>query len=828
MVPHPPAAPQAASQRPVQKPAGRCIVVFGTKGGVGKTVVATNLAASFAQRIKQPVALVDLDMHAVNDACKMLNVVAHRSIADLMPVLKRATAAQSQAMAQGEAAGGAPAQTGGVGGVGRIAPVTIPLEDVMVPHASGIHVLTCFSNPRQIGQVDPQALPVLFEALKQRYAYVVVDGGKALAESLIAAFDAADLILLVVSPDVITLYQTKWALGLIESLLFPVSMVKAVLNRAESLGGVNTKDARVAISCEIIGQIPSDGQLVGTSVNQGVPLVSAFASSKVAAAFLRLAEVLTTQQDLYVAHHEIPRHRQAKQAVESPVPGSGSMWSTKLYATEEWAGQDESAVDEIVLLKRRIHERLVQELDLKKQDFGAIVQSTQMAELRHKTERVIANLLAREVGGLASSHEVRARLVKEIADEALGLGPLEELLADPEISDILVNNKDQIYVERAGKLELTTRKFVSNDLVRAVIERIIAPLGRRIDESSPMVDARLPDGSRVNAIIPPLSLKGPALSIRKFARTRYTEKDLIQFGSLTPAMIQFIKACVAARKNMIISGGTGSGKTTLLNIVSTAISEGERIITIEDAAELQLAQTHWLSLEARSMNVEGKGQVTIRDLFHNVLRMRPDRIIVGECRGAETLDMLQAMNTGHHGSITTVHANSPRDAVTRLDSMVLMSNIELPIRAIREMIASAIDVIIHTSRLSDGTRKIVAISELVDLVNGTDILFQDLFVFRQTGVAPDGTVLGDFVMTGKPPTFIEELKIKGIEFDASIFTPSHGSPACEGGEEVAPIPKGASPEPRLSSRGTGFTLEGHAPAEQPARDAGARPSRPRP
>jgi septum site-determining protein MinD len=725
----------------VQAGGGRFIVVFSTKGGVGKTVVATNLAASLAQRLRKPVCLLDLDLIAVGDACKMLNITARRSVADLMPALKRAAAEPT---------------------------TPIPVEEVSVPHASGVQVVSFLTSPRQLIQLDPKALRVLFQALKRRYEYVIVDGGGNFSEPLIAAFDAANLILLVTSPDVLALSQAKWAMEMFQNLLFPSSMVKAVLNRAESRGGVDTRDALLVIPCEVIGQIPSDGHSVGTSVNQGVPLVSAFGSSKAAAAFFQLAELLIARQELFVTHQEIARHRQPIAPVAAPT--QGTMWSNRLYVEGRADGTEESAVNEEVLLKHQIHQRLVEKLDLKRKELGSMINDDQMRDLRLETERVIADLLAEEVGGLAASHEARTRLVKEIADEALGLGPLEELLADPEVSDILVNNKDQIYVERRGKLELTPRRFVSNDLVRATIERIIAPLGRRIDESSPMVDARLPDGSRVNAIIPPLSLKGPVLSIRKFARTRYTEADLIRFNSLSPQMAQVLTACVIARKNMVITGGTGSGKTTLLNILSAAIPHGSRIITIEDAAELQLAQPHWLNLEARPPNIEGKGGITIRDLFRNALRMRPDRIIIGECRGAETLDMLQAMNTGHDGSLTTVHANSPRDAIARLDSMVLMSNVELPVRAIREMVASAIHLIVHTSRLSDGTRKITAITELVGLVDEMEIAFQDLFVFRQTGIGPNGAVLGSFVPTGKLPTFFDDFKVKGIELSAAMFS----------------------------------------------------------
>ncbi len=735
-------------------------MIFSTKGGVGKTVVAANVAVSLAQRTRKPVCLVDLDVMAVGDISRMLNVTTNRSIVDAMPVLKRAVTSAN-------AAASAPKEGPAAVVVPTSVPELISLEGIMAPHSSGVHVLAGVSSPRQIGQLDQKALALLFQLLKKRYDYVIVDGGKAFSEPLIAAFDAANLVLLVASPDIITLYQTKWALGMFESLLFPSMMVKAVLNRADSRGGIGTQDARVALTCEVIAEIPSDGRVVGTSVNQGVPLVLAFGHTKIAEAFSGLAQTLMTRGNLYIDHHDVARHR-PEEATQGLAQESG-MWSSRLYNSEDGTDQIDESIDELVIMKRRIHERLVEELDLKKLDLSALVNRAQMLELREKTERVVTNLLAREMGGLIGSQEVRARLVKEIVDEALGLGSLEELLADPEITDILVNNKDQVYVERHGKLYLTSKKFISNDQVRAVIERIVTPLGRRIDEATPMVDARLPDGSRVNAIIPPLSLKGPVLSIRKFARVRYTQDDLMRLNSVSAQMVDFIGACVLARKNMIISGGTGSGKTTLLNIVSAFIPEGERIITIEDAAELKLMQTHWVNLESRPPNIEGKGSVAIRDLFRNALRMRPDRIIIGECRGGESLDMLQAMNTGHDGSMTTIHANSPKDVISRLDSMVLMSNVDLPIRAIREMVSSAISIIVHTARLSDGSRKITAISELIGMTENSEILFQDLFLFQQSGVGDDGSVLGQFVATGHLPTFFHDLKVKGLTVDEAMF-----------------------------------------------------------
>ena len=355
-------------------------------------------------------------------------------------------------------------------------------------------------------------------------------------------------------------------------------------------------------------------------------------------------------------------------------------------------------------------------------------------------------------------------------NEALRLGPLEELLADDSVTEIMVNGPHRVYVERGGKIQLTDLQFLDDASVMAIIERIVSPIGRRIDESQPYVDARLADGSRVNAIIPPLSLTGPTVTIRKFAKKTLTVEDFIRFGTWSRNAAEFMKACVIMRKNIIVAGGTGSGKTTLLNLLSGFIPHDERILTIEDAAELRLVQPHLVRLEARPPNIEGRGAVTIRDLVRNALRMRPDRIIVGECRGGEALDMLQAMNTGHDGSLTTVHANSPRDVISRLETMVLMSGLELPSRAIREQIASAVDLIVHESRLSDGSRKVTCISEVMGM-EGQQITLQDLFVFKQTGLDAKGRVLGRFEATGAIPSFYGELASRGLSLDIATFSP---------------------------------------------------------
>ncbi len=369
------------------------------------------------------------------------------------------------------------------------------------------------------------------------------------------------------------------------------------------------------------------------------------------------------------------------------------------------------------------------------------------------------------------SRTEREQLRKDVIANILGYGPLEPLLEDETVTEILVNGPNQVYIERRGRLVETNIVFRSNAELMRIVDRIVTPLGRRVDESSPMVDARLPDGSRVNIIIPPLCLNGPTISIRKFAKNVFTEADMLRVGTLNQKMIDFLRACVTARQNIVVSGGTGTGKTTLLNMLSNFLPSSERIVTIEDSAELQLNQKHLVRLEARPPNIEGKGQVTIRQLVINALRMRPDRIIVGEVRGGEALDMLQAMNTGHDGSLTTAHSNSARDTLHRIETMVLMAGTDMPLRAIREQIASAFDMIIHLERMADGSRKVVQIAEVQGL-EGDVVVMQDIFRFEQTGVS-DGKVEGFFTPTGIRPKFVEHFPAKGIPVNPEWFTPEH-------------------------------------------------------
>ena len=419
-------------------------------------------------------------------------------------------------------------------------------------------------------------------------------------------------------------------------------------------------------------------------------------------------------------------------------------------------------------IKRLAHVELLKRLNLKRLALSGTAQDVLEDQAKQTIHEIMQALNVPLPRGVT-----REKIEHELIHEAIGLGPLEDLINRDDISEIMVNGPDQVYVEHKGVLYKTDMAFADDQQVISAIERIVSPLGRRIDESSPMVDARLKDGSRVNAIIPPLSLVGPSITIRKFSKDPLKVSDLVSFGSITDEIAAFLDTCVKLRKNIVISGGTGSGKTTLLNILSSFLPNRERIVTIEDAAELQLRQEHVVRLESRPPNIEGKGEVAIRDLVKNALRMRPDRIVIGECRGGEALDMLQAMNTGHDGSLTTIHANTPRDCLSRLETLVLMAGFDLPLRAIREQIASAIAIIVQINREKDGSRKVTCVSEITKM-EGDIITMQDLFVYKQTGWTEDGKMVGEHIPTGSIPTFTEDIKRAGLPFDISIFQPKGG------------------------------------------------------
>jgi len=718
------------------KTQAKIIVVLSAKGGVGKTFLAVNIAAALAKEKKKRILLADLDHRIVGDMARMLNIRPTKAMVDLISLLKE----QNK---------------------------HIRTKDFLIKHASGLDFLAGLLSPQQSSYLEPQYIKEALSLFKEQYDYIIVDAGCDFSELLINILNEANLVLLVAAPDVLSVFQTRWLLDTLQSLYFPLNMLKIVLNRAESISSISLRDIKSALSGEIISQVPSAGGIVVEAVNRGIPVVIDSRRSKVSKAIVELVDKLTSNTKLFIEHQNIDTVHLKKTFSLERV---GRFWEKAGIAESPMGVSATEEKDEITLLKRRIHQRLINELNLKRLELRVFSAKDKEA-LRKRAEKLVSNLLAEETDSFISSGDMRRKLVEEILNEALGLGPLEELLADDSITDIMVNNKDEIYIERRGKIELTNKKFTSNDHVKTTIERIIAPLGRRIDESVPMVDARLSDGSRVNAIIPPLSLTGPSITIRKFRKEQFTIQELIELGALNASMAEFIKTCVLSRKNIIVSGGTGSGKTTVLNILSAFIPDNERILTIEDAAELKLRQEHWVRLESRPPNIEGKGAVVVRDLFRNSLRMRPDRIIIGECRGLETMDMLQAMNTGHDGSMTTIHANSTHDVLTRMDSMILMSGVELPIRAIREMIASAVDIIVHTARLSDGSRKVMQVTELSGMSDETHITLSDIFVFQQTKLDKDGTVQGEFRPTGYIPSFYDDLEARGIELSKDIFLP---------------------------------------------------------
>jgi pilus assembly protein CpaF len=556
---------------------------------------------------------------------------------------------------------------------------------------------------------------------------------------------------------------------------------KKVFDKGEvTIGRVRGNDLVVAkgnISKKHARIVERDGQVVvldlrstnGTFVNgkriTSPAIVSYSDEIKVGDTVIRLvdSEVLQDDDADFVKEHDFEEidHSGLLDATSTEVPPI----KKRKPAPPPKKAKKRSSDSKYVELLREVHQRLIDFMDLRRVSVDKLGDE----ELWEQTEAAIRKIVVQmeSENGIADWVDVEV-LIKDVLNEALGLGPLEDFLANPEVTEIMVNHAKQVFIEREGKLQLADKTFSSDQAVIGVIERIVAPIGRRIDESSPMVDARLQDGSRVNAIIPPLALKGPSITIRKFKKEAMSADDLIGFNTFTGHMAKFMEMCVKSRKNVIVSGGTGSGKTTTLNCLSAFIPQNERIITVEDAAELQIKQDHWIQLESRPPNIEGSGEITIRDLVKNCLRMRPDRIIVGECRSGEALDMLQAMNTGHDGSLTTVHANTPRDALARLETMVLMAGMDLPVRAIREQVASAVDIIIQQTRFSDGTRRITHVTEVTGM-EGDIITLQDIFYFKQEGFDEDGRVMGRFLAKGFIPRFYDDLQKRGIPVDMSIF-----------------------------------------------------------
>jgi septum site-determining protein MinD len=698
---------------------GAAISVFSVKGGGGASLIAANLAVSLRRETRASVALLDASYPIPGTIALYLGLPQAKAVTDVVPLLD------------------------------RMQPTI--LKSYVTSHATGIAVIPAAKDSLHEKMLTPQKLAKVADLLIRAYDYVVIDLASTLSESIVPILDLSEMVCLVVSPDVGSVAQGRQSVTYLQSHHFSRDSMRMVLNRYSNKMPFPPETIEESVGLPIALYLPLDEELMEQSISTADPFVSSSPRHPVSKALDAFTQALVA--DLQSRPRRAKGLRPVALDAAAPAP--------------EAIAESKERIDEIRDVKIRIHRRLIDEIDFKKADIELAKDRKKKSELRSKTEVKIVSLLDEEAKTM-TDRDLRKRLVKEILDEALGLGPLEDLLRDTDVSEIMVNGIDQVYVERKGKLTLTDYRFLTEDQLRAIIERIVTPLGRRIDEKSPMVDARLEDGSRVNAIIPPLAIDGPSLTIRKFSKKPLGVPDLIRFGSFTQQMAQFFEAAVLARQNIVISGGTGSGKTTLLNVLSSFVPEDERIVTIEDSAELQLPQEHVVRLESRPPNIEGQGAITIRDLVRNALRMRPDRIVVGECRAGEALDMLQAMNTGHDGSLTTVHANTPRDALSRLETLCLMAGLDLPARAIREQIASAINLVFQQSRLSDGSRRVTHVSEITGR-EGEVFTIADIFLFKQTGITPEGKVQGQFVPTGVIPKFIEGLSRRGIKVPREIF-----------------------------------------------------------
>jgi pilus assembly protein CpaF len=718
------------------------IAITGGKGGVGKSVFAANFAVSLITELRARVLLIDLDAQSCGDQNVILGLRPQKTISEV------ATFA------------------------GQISQSTLPT--IITQHTSGLHFVGAVRNPGDSYEVNIEGLRKSFDGLSAFYNFIIVDIGTQFSSAQLAVMEMSSCALLITLPEILAVNQTTKTMTQLTSMMFPSDMLQVVLNKVATSSALSPQLAAQGLKKNFVGQIPQDDATTSGSLARSTPFVISQPRAPISIAFVETVRRLMQGGALdKMRSLNKPKGVKVAESTLEKVRSLGANSTSQSRPDGRTAGQE--SFDLRTTLKRRLHRGLIETMDLKKGITETNGDVTKENELRLKTQQSIVSLLEKE--GQNFSREERAAIVKEVLDEALGLGPLEDLLSDPAVSEIMVNRRDLIYVERSGRLTKSEATFTSNQQLLTVIERIVTPLGRRIDEKTPYVDARLKDGSRVNAIIPPLALDGPCITIRKFAKVPITFKDYAGYGTMTEPMIDFLRICIENKLNVIISGGTGSGKTTLLNVLSGFIPATERIITVEDAAELQLKQDHVIRLETRPANMEGSGAVTIRDLVKNTLRMRPDRIVVGECRGGEALDMLSAMNTGHDGSLTTVHANSPREAVARLETLCLMAGMDLPAKAIREQIAGAVDLFIQISRLSDGSRKILSITEVIGM-QGEIITLQEIYRYKEEGFDKNRKIIGNFQATGFIPTFIEEFERRGVKVPRALFTgPSAAGPA---------------------------------------------------
>jgi septum site-determining protein MinD len=698
------------------------ISMLARKGGTGRSFLAVNTAIAVRRITSRPVLLIDLNLPYSGDCLMQLGLGSASSMADHAAKIDFLTPAA--------------------------------LEGRLSEHPLGIKVLPACVRVEVSRLVTPEVIRKFLDVAQEIFAYIVIDHGPEIGERELAVLDRNTISVLVMNQDLLAINQTRRLGDFLRAIHYPSDRIHYVVNRYVDDSKITRDILQTNVDKQILGFVPQDIPAAQEAMFSGHPVMRN-PKHPMSKAIAEFAERLLHFVDRMSVERE---HGISKDFLVGEP--------TQAQSDESIAQRDANA---IIGLKIKVHQRLVREMST--QDIAVsnkIPTGKELVEMQMRTEAVVSKILDEEGGELLPTIDEKRKVAKEIIDEAIGLGPLERFLAETRVTEIMVNGADQIFIERDGKILLAPERFTTEDQLRRIIERIVVQVGRRIDEQSPLVDARLADGSRVNAVIPPIALDGSKLTIRKFSKKKLGIDDLIGFGTVTRQMATFLQAAILCRKNIIISGGTGSGKTTLLNILSSFIPEDERIVTIEDSAELQLPQEHVARLETRPVNIEGKGEITIRDLVRNSLRMRPDRIIIGECRGGEALDMLQAMNTGHDGSLTTAHANAPRDAISRLETMCLMAGMDLPARAIREQIAAAVDIVVQQSRLQDGSRKVTYITEVTGMESEV-VVMQDIFRFEQRGIDPTGKVVGFFAPTGNIPTFLEELTSKGIGVNREIF-----------------------------------------------------------
>jgi len=706
------------------------IAVVGGKGGVGKSVFAANFACTLMAELRSQVLLIDADAKSVGDQNVIMGIKPQKTLKEL---------ANFQGSLNSQ-----------------------PMNSLVTMHPSGLAYLGAVRGPEESLNISEDLLGKLLEFFSRAFKYVVVDVGTDIGPAQMAVLQEATAIMIVTTPEVLVVTQTQRLINELLSATFPRDMFQLVVNKA-SPAGLAPQSISNQLQLPFLGVIPQDEATTMMALQKYTPFVLTAPKAPLTAAYYDIVRKLSG--GVLQRLKTLARPKPVVPASESSSAGAATSTS--------------SSMDPRTLTKIRVHNELIRTVDLKKLLLDTKSDENKEKEVREKTKREITLIVDREAPDLP--REERSKIIKEVLEEALGLGPLEDLLADPAVSEIMVNGYKKIFLEKSGKVQLSPVTFTSNDHLRRIIERIVTPLGRQINDSNPYVDARLKDGSRVNAVIEPLAIDGPALTIRKFKKGGINAEKYIEYGSITKSMMDFLRICVENGLNVVISGGTGSGKTSLLNMLSSYIPSNERVITVEDAAELQLQQEHVVRLETRPPSMEGSNAVTIRDLIKNALRMRPDRIIVGECRDGAALDMLQAMNTGHDGSMTTTHANSPRECLARLETLCLMSGMDLPIRAIREQISGAVNLIVQISRLSDGSRKVLSITEVAGM-QGDIVTLAEIFRFKETGYDKNRRIQGVFQATGTIPSFIQKLSDKGVVIPREIFSNE--------GAAKAPTPSG--------------------------------------